>query len=575
MFSPLRLGSSAQSVLDALSKSLAIIEFDTSGHILAANQNFCRAMGYEAEELIGQHHRMFVEPAYASSDEYAQFWAKLGRGEFDAREYKRFAKGGREVWIQATYNPVMLGNKVLKVVKLATDITKEKLRAAENASKLDPIFREQAVIEFSLNGEITTANENFLKTVGYRLDEITGRHHRMFVDPTYAQSYEYTEFWAKLNRGEYIAGEFHRFGKGGRDIWLQASYNPIFDMNGRVTKVVKFASDITPRMTAVSELGASLEKLANGVLDVKIVEPFSPELERLRLDFNTSIDALTKTLRNIRDNSSTIRVGTEEITTSSENLSKRTEQQAASLEQTAAALDEITATVRKTATGAAHVRDIVSETTAAAQQSLEVVRGAVSAMRRIEKSSAQISQIIGAIDEIAFQTSLLALNAGVEAARAGDAGRGFAVVASEVRGLAQHAAQAAKEIKVLIKASEAEIESGAGMVDETGDTLEHIVTKISEINVIVLEIAASASEQSTGLDQVNTAVNQMDQMTQQNAAMVQEAAAATQSLVQETIELDQLVAAFSFGKDRGVEAGPTEKVSAKAFGQLRAVAVNG
>ncbi|MGI4955875.1 MAG: PAS domain-containing protein, partial [Janthinobacterium lividum] len=242
--------------LTALSQSLAIIEFDPRGKILTANPNFCTAIGYELSEIVGQNHSLFVGPEYARSPDYREFWAKLGRGEFDAHEYKRIGKGGREIWLQASYNPVKNSRGVVtKVVKQATDITGEKLRTAEADAKLDAISRVQAVIEFNVKGEVITANENFLKTLGYRLDEIMGQHHRMFVEPSHAQSAEYREFWSKLNGGDYVTGEFKRIGKGGRNVWIEASYNPIFDLNRRVTKVVKFATDVTGRVQAVAEIG--------------------------------------------------------------------------------------------------------------------------------------------------------------------------------------------------------------------------------------------------------------------------------------------------------------------------------
>ncbi len=247
--------------------------------------------------------------------------------------------------------------------------------------------------------------------------------------------------------------------------------------------------------------------------------------------------------------------GTQEISTASNDLSRRTEQQASSLEETAAALDEITATVKKAAEGATHARKVVAGTKVDAEKSGEVVRKAVEAMGGIEKSSQQISQIIGVIDEIAFQTNLLALNAGVEAARAGDAGRGFAVVASEVRALAQRSAEAAKEIKGLISTSTTQVGQGVQLVAETGKSLERIMAKVAEINTVVSEIAAGAQEQATGLQQVNTAVNEMDKVTQQNAAMAEEATAAGRSLAQEAEQLTGLVGQFQLGNVGRVPAG--------------------
>jgi len=537
--------------LTALSQSLAIIEFDPRGTILTANPNFCTAIGYGLSELVGQHHSMFVDPDHARSAEYREFWAKLGRGELDAREYKRIGKGGREVWIQASYNPVKNSRGVVtKVVKQATDITGEKLRTAEVDAKLEAISRVQAVVEFNVKGEVITANENFLKTLGYRLDEIRGQHHRMFVEPSYAQSAEYREFWSKLNGGDYVAGEFKRVGKDGREVWLQASYNPVFDLNRRVTKVVKFATDVS-WMQAVAEIGVSVERLAAGDLTYRIEAAFPEAYEKLRSDLNAAMAQMQAAMQAIAGNVGGIRSGTGEITQAADDLSRRTEQQAASLEQTAAALDEITATVRRTAEGAKHALAVVSKTKTDAEHSGEVVRQAVAAMGGIEKSSQQISQIIGVIDEIAFQTNLLALNAGVEAARAGDAGRGFAVVASEVRALAQRSAEAAKEIKALISASAQQVGSGVKFVGETGEALSRIVAQVAEINSAVGEIASAAQEQATGLAEVNTAVNQMDQVTQQNAAMVEQSTAASHALAGEAEELARLTGRFQLGQEEG------------------------
>jgi len=538
----------ASFVLKALERSLAIIEFDASGKILSANANFCAAMGYEPTEIIGRHHSLFIEPAVASSAEYRDFWTKLGKGQFDAREYKRIGKGGREVWIQASYNPVLdRRGRVIKVVKVATDITSEKLRNAEFEGKINAISRVQAIIEFSPDGQVLAANENFLKTLGYSLSDIQGQHHRMFVEAGYARSPEYQDFWRRLNTGEFVAAEFKRIGKGGKAVWIQASYNPIFDQSGRILKIVKFATDVTGRVEAVEEIAVGLEQLSHNNLTYRIERPIEAAYEKVRSDFNAASRTLEETMTAISASTNGVSGGAHEIATASNDLSRRTEQQAASLEETAAALDEITATVRRSAEGAKQAFVAASQARADANKSGEVVREAVSAMGAIEGSSRQITQIIGVIDEIAFQTNLLALNAGVEAARAGEAGRGFAVVASEVRALAQRSAEAAKEIKTLIATSTAQVERGVKLVDETGEALSGIVTKVTEIDSLISEIASSSNEQATGLAEVNIAMNQMDQVTQQNAAMVEEATAAATSLSTEAHELTRLVGQFRVG----------------------------
>ena len=305
----------------------------------------------------------------------------------------------------------------------------------------------------------------------------------------------------------------------------------------------------------VGSIGKGLERLAAGDLTFRLDVALPEAYEKLRTDLNLTVAELETLLREVVSNTSAIQSGTAEIRDASNDLSRRTENQAASLEQTAAALEQITATVHKTADGAKHARDIVSQTKQDAERSGAVVQQAVAAMGGIEQSSIKISEIIGVIDEIAFQTNLLALNAGVEAARAGDAGRGFAVVASEVRALAQRSAGAAKEIKALISTSAEQVGSGVKLVRETGQVLGRILTQVSEITIVVTEIAASAEEQAVGLSEVNTAVNQMDQVTQQNAAMVEETTAASATLADRTQELSALTGRFKLSGDGGKLAG--------------------
>ncbi len=237
--------------LAAISKSQAVIEFQLDGTIVTANENFLRTMGYTLEEIKGHHHSMFADEGTRYSPEYKDFWAKLNRGEYQAGEYRRLAKGGKEVWIQASYNPILDAHgKPFKVVKYATDITGQKQANANYAGQLAAISKSQAVIEFQLDGTILTANENFLRVMGYSLDEVKGKHHSMFADEATRNSPEYREFWAKLNRGEYQAADYKRLGRGGKEVWIQASYNPILDANGKPFKVVKYATDITAQKQA-------------------------------------------------------------------------------------------------------------------------------------------------------------------------------------------------------------------------------------------------------------------------------------------------------------------------------------
>jgi len=304
----------------------------------------------------------------------------------------------------------------------------------------------------------------------------------------------------------------------------------------------------------VNSISVALAKLAAKDLTYRMATDVPEAYRKLQLDFNAAIGQLEGAMQGVTDSANLIQSGTEEISTAANDLSRRTEQQAASLEETAAALGEINATIRKSADGARHAHEVVAAADEDAKKSAVVVRQAVEAMDGIAKSAQQISQIIGVIDEIAFQTNLLALNAGVEAARAGDAGRGFAVVASEVRALAQRSAQAAKEIKGLITASTRQVANGVALVGATGESLERIISQVTQISAIVGEIAASAKEQATGIGEVNIAINEMDQVTQQNAAMVEESTAATHSLSQETAQLSGLIGEFQINRTERKES---------------------
>ncbi|MGQ0621046.1 MAG: methyl-accepting chemotaxis protein [Panacagrimonas sp.] len=531
--------------LAAIGKAQAVIEFSLDGKILAANENFCAAIGYSLNEIKGQHHSMFADAAYRSSPEYRMFWEKLGRGEYDAGQYKRIAKGGREIWIQASYNPIFdMNGRPFKVVKYASDITAQKLQAADYSGQLSAIGKAQAVIEFDLSGRILTANENFLKTLGYTLDEIKGQHHSMFAESAYRASPEYRMFWEKLGRGEFDAGQYKRVGKGGKEIWIQASYNPIFDMNGKPFKVVKYATDITEQKQAVTEVQRVLSALSQGDLTEQMSGSYTGDFARMKEDANATVEQLTQIITQIKTATDTINTAAKEISAGNSDLSARTEQQAASLEETASSMEELTSTVKQNAENAKQANQLAMGASEVARKGGSVVSEVVTTMSAINESSKKIVDIISVIDGIAFQTNILALNAAVEAARAGEQGRGFAVVAAEVRSLAQRSAGAAKEIKTLIGDSVEKVGNGSKLVEQAGKTMEEIVTSVKRVTDIMAEISAASQEQSQGIEQVNQTVTQMDEVTQQNAALVEQASAAARSLEEQAGGLAHSVSLF-------------------------------
>ena len=907
----------AEGRLAAISKAQAVIEFTLDGTILTANDNFLNTVGYRADEICGQHHSLFVDPAYRATAEYRAFWEKLGRGEFDAGQYKRIGKGGREVWIQASYNPIYdPDGKPFKVVKYATNVTdqvnaanalrlsadqaqgvlqaaatgdlaqrvpmegksgemkalcdsinamlegvsvakqreqkqaaetarikqgldvvqtnvmvadadlnvvyvndsiktmlataesdikkdvpsfnaakvvgtnidtfhkqpsyqrnmlakmkdthnarlvlggrtfslilnpingdagerlgyvvewkdmtaelaaaareqkfaaetarikqgldvvatnvmvadgdlnvvyvnesikkmlaeaeadirkdvpsfsaatvvgtnidrfhknparqrqmlaqldrafntrlaiggrsfslivnpiqgaagerlgfvvewrdvtaelEQRQRDAENAGRMSAINKVQATIEFGMDGVVLNANENFLAATGYTLADIKGRHHSMFIDAAYRQTPEYRQFWEKLGRGEYDAGQYRRLGKDGREVWLQASYNPLNDADGKPFKVIKYATDVTIQVlaarvlqqaveqtqnvvaaarngeleqripldgkngavrelcegvnmlvetmsTVVSEVGQVLSALAEGDLTRSVDSEFKGTFGQLKDDSNATVAQLTEIITQIKTATDTITTASGEIAAGNLDLSQRTEEQAASLEETASSMEELTSTVKQNAENARQANQLALGASDVAVKGGQVVGQVVTTMTAINESSKKIVDIISVIDGIAFQTNILALNAAVEAARAGEQGRGFAVVAAEVRSLAQRSAGAAKEIKTLIGDSVEKVGNGSKLVEQAGKTMEEIVTSVKRVTDIMAEISAASQEQSSGIDQINKAITQMDQVTQQNAALVEQASAAARSLEDQAGNLSTSVSAFT------------------------------
>jgi methyl-accepting chemotaxis protein len=470
--------SDIRATLEAFSRSQAIIEFAMDGTIITANENFLRALGYTLEEVQGRHHSMFVDPTEAGSGEYRQLWQDLNRGEYQAGEFRRIGKGGEDVWIQASYNPILGRNgQPYKVVKLAANITEQKRQAAGNKGQIDAINRSQAMITFDLDGTIVDANENFLKLLGYSCDEIKGQKHSMFVEPSERDSAAYRSFWEHLKRGEYQAAEYKRIGKGGKEVWIQASYNPIFDANGKPVKVVKFATDIT------AQVREGLRKAEQNKDLGEITEAISTTGQQI----TGSVEAAGRTL--------------------------------ATVQSVAAAAEQLVASVRE-------IGRRVSE---ASEVSASAVQRSVQANRIIDglsTSAQRIGQVVDLINSVAAQTNLLALNATIEAARAGESGKGFAVVAFEVKALASQTNKATEEISAQISA----VQAGTNGVIDAIQEISAIIETISESSNA---IAAAVEEQGAVTQEISSnmqiAADEIATITENMGDIARIANAATES----------------------------------------------
>ena len=423
----------------AIDRSQAVIEFDLTGRVLQANQNFLDAFAYTLDEIVGQHHRIFCDPDYVRTPEYQLFWERLSAGEFHAGEFRRQGKAGNDVWIQASYNPIFNAEgQPVRVVKFATDVTVTKLQNAEVEGKIAALSRSQAVIEFDMQGNVLTANNNFLPTFGYTADEVIGQHHKMFCEVSMLKSSEYRNFWADLMEGKFQTGRFKRVGKHDAEVWIQATYNPILDLHGRPYKVVKFATDITERVTAET------------VMHEKAV-------------------AIT------------------------------------------AVLDELSASIDSIAQNASESARLASQTRSEASEGSVLVAKSRESSLEIQKSSQSVQDIVDTIGDIASQTNLLAFNAAIEAARAGEHGLGFSVVADEVRKLAEKSALAAREIAKLIRETVRRVDEGGQVAAQVEVAFGRIAASVESTSVSISQINEATTEQAGATHNVTLLLAELQQ----------------------------------------------------------------
>lgn len=436
--------------LQALDRAMAIIEFDCEGKVLAANRNFLETMGYALAEIQGKHHSLFVDAAERNRPEYSEFWRKLRNGEFQRARYKRIGKGGKEIWIEGSYNPLLDSRgKVYKIVKYATDITPQQMEFADLRGQASAIRKSLAVIEFAVDGTILTANENFLNTMGYSLREIEGRHHSMFVEPSYKTSPEYSALWAAVGRGQHQAGQFKRLTKNGKAVWIEASYNPILDANGRVAKVVKFATDITRQVEVLENLQ-------------RIIDTNFGEIDKAFTVLKHTTEATSQATAETSSNVNAVAAASEELTASISEISQR-----------------------------------MAQSKTASEDAVRNAAAADEATRQLTQSTEAMGGIVQVIQEIASQINLLSLNATIEAARAGPAGRGFAVVASEVKSLASQAAAATARVTN-------EIEGVQSVSSNVASGLARIKHSIESMREYIAASAAAVEEQSAVTQDVSS-----------------------------------------------------------------------
>ena len=548
-----------QAINTAINRVQAVIEFELDGTILHANDNFLNVVGYTLDEVQGKHHAMFCDPEYVKTPQYREFWAKLARGEFDQGDYKRRAKDGHEVWISASYNPIFdADGKPYKVIKFANDVTAVKMRNAEYEGKVSAIGKAQAVVEFDVHGNVLDANANFLDVMGYELADIKGEHHRMFCEAEYANSLEYKKFWQKLNRGEFDSGRYKRIGNNGKVVWIQATYNPILDLNGKPYKVVKFAIDITEQVRLeasihdksqddsrkVKVLLDSVARAAQGDLTCTIVQEGEEPIDLLAGGIGKMIVDLRGVIANVVAAAGGFADSSHAIAERATGVAVGTQALGATVEEMNASIDGLTFSINSIAENVSSADYLARATQQEAEAGARAVAKSIEAMDLINRSSEDIGEIVKVISEIANQTNMLAFNAAIEAARAGEHGLGFSVVADEVRKLAERSSQATKEISKLINESVKRVTTGSEISRQASDAFDKIVSGVGKTTLAISDISKAANEQLLTAREVSTAIQYIAEETEKSAANVDSIARSTDALNDRAGNLNQTVSGF-------------------------------
>ena len=493
--------------LNAIDEHFAVISFSPDGIILEANQNFLNALGYTENEVLGKHHKIFCDSKLVNSKEYSDFWNELKKGTVQTSEFKRIKKDGHSIFIQASYTPIKDNSgKVYKIIKFAQDVTAKKLEDLYYKGQIQAIGKSQAIIEFDMNGIILNANENFLKAIDYSLDEIKGKHHSMFCEESYKNSNEYKDFWEKLNNAEFQSGEFLRIGKNGKKVYIQATYNPIIDIDNKPFKVVKYATEITARKNTMFSIQKNIEKL-------------NKSLNHLSGASNSmSIDA--------------------------ENSMKGSQEVSVSIEQMDQAVNELSEKIEVMLSSITSIADAAANGEKIALDAKVQSKSTSSDIIKLNQESSKIGETINLITQIAFQTNILSLNAAVEAATAGEAGRGFAVVAAEVRNLATRSNEAAKAITSAIESIHTLVKNSLTSITSVHSTIEEISSMSSSISKSILEqktisnqLASTALQTSKGLNEISNSMINVSQSAQNTRDEAIETKNASDELISVSTEL--------------------------------------